>query len=118
MKLSLMSLKLYFSTVNSRETEQEVLKLMADAVSWQVWSLGRCEPTCHSNKTTWGERKDPTRPWDFHQSRFKLTYNGSIVGFFTEPELSQLLHQVFSNITNHQRFTLQRGKTAERNFLI
>lgn len=100
MKLSLMSLKLYFSTVNSREAEQEVL----------------------SNKTTWGERKDPTRSWDFHQSRFKLTYNGSIVGFFTEPEFSQLLHQVFSNITNHQRFTLQRelqrGKTAERNFLI
>lgn len=115
MKLSLMSLKLYFSTVNSREAEQEVLKLMADAVSWLT-------PTCHSNKTTWGERKDPTRPWDFHQSRFKLTYNSSIVGFFTEPEFSQLLHQVFSNITNHQRFTLQRelqrGKTAERNFLI
>lgn len=46
---------------------------------------------------------------NFCQACLELTYNGSIVGLFAKPEFSQFLHQVFGNITNHQRFALQRG---------
>lgn len=55
------------------------------------------------------KRRFSAKSCSFGQLCFKLTYNGSIVGFFTKPEFSQFLHQVFSNITNHQRLTLQKG---------
>lgn len=57
------------------------------------------------------KRRFSAKSCSFGQLCFKLTYNGSIVGFFTKPEFSQFLHQVFSNITNHQRFTLQKGNS-------
>lgn len=57
------------------------------------------------------KRRFSAKSCSFGQLCFKLTYNGSIVGFFTKPEFSQFLHQVFSNITNHQRLTLQKGNS-------